>query len=326
MIAIAVVARACSSAHAHAPAVDPGAPAGDVTEISGDVHATCDGKTRALAKGDTVAGDDTITTGTDGRVTIVLRRNHVPWSLGPGLSKKVSESAAWSAAAPAAGEVATDDHSAAAGRHAERSATDTGASAPVAPTTTTTTPPPPTVQPQPDTIAGPLDGQHPGDAIGQGGLGLKGTGPGGGGTGEGTIGLGNLGTIGHGAGGTGQGYGAGNGALGGARGPASPKVTFTVTVQGALAKEIVQRVVRPNFGRVRLCYERALANDPTAQGTVTVKLAVGKDGAVSGATPAASTVTNDLASCIAHAAGALAFPTADSITLVTIQYTLAPPD
>ncbi len=106
-----------------------GAPAGDVTEVAGDVKATRDGKTRALAKGDVVAGDDVIATGADGRVTIVLRHNGVPWSLGPNLSKKVSDSAAWTAAKGAAPEAVTDDHSAAAGRHAERSATDTTTSA-----------------------------------------------------------------------------------------------------------------------------------------------------------------------------------------------------
>ncbi len=301
MIAIAVVALGCSSARKDgAPDLVPGAPAGDVTEVSGDVHATCDGKTRALAKGDTVAGDDVIATGADGRVTIVLRRNHVPWSLGPAMTKQVSESAAWSAAAPAAGEATTDDHSAAAGRHAERSATDTGASAPSAP------------------IAGPLDGQHPGDMIGNGGLGVKGTGPGGGGTGEGTIG--------HGGGGTGQGYGAGHGALGGGHASTAPRVNVVVKVQGGLPQEVAQRIVRQNLGRVRTCYERALANDPATQGTVSVKLAVGTDGTVTSAAPVASTVSGDLATCIARGDGALAFPRGDSIAIVTIQYTLAPPE
>jgi hypothetical protein len=113
---------------AAAVSVVPGAPAGDVTELAGAVHATRDGKTRAIAKGDVVSGDDVIATGDDGRVTIVLRHNGVTWSLGPRMEKKLADSAAWSAAKGAAAEVATDDKSAAAGRHAERSATDTAAS------------------------------------------------------------------------------------------------------------------------------------------------------------------------------------------------------
>jgi hypothetical protein len=116
-----------------APAIVAGAPAGDVTEAAGDVKATRGGKTRAIAKGDVVAGDDVIATGADGRVTIVLRHNQVPWSLGPNLTKKVGDSAAWTAAKGAKPEDVTDDHSAAAGRHAERSATETAASTDVAP-------------------------------------------------------------------------------------------------------------------------------------------------------------------------------------------------
>jgi hypothetical protein len=133
-LAVGVALGACkgggASGGGSAPAVVPGAPAGDVTEIAGDVRATCDGKTRTLAKGDSVAGDDVITTGADGRVTIVLRHNHVAWSLGPNKEKKVADSAAWSATAAAGSESVGDDHSTAAGRHAERSATDTETSAP----------------------------------------------------------------------------------------------------------------------------------------------------------------------------------------------------
>jgi hypothetical protein len=128
LVAIAIAAPACHSHDdAAAPAVVPGAPAGDVTEVAGDVHATRDGKTRALAKGDVVSGDDLIATGADGRVTIVLRHNQVAWSLGPGKAKKLADSAAWAAAKGASGEAISDDHSSAAGRHAERMAADTSA-------------------------------------------------------------------------------------------------------------------------------------------------------------------------------------------------------
>src|SRR5262245_12971240 len=91
-------------ASATAPAVAPGAPAGDVTEASGDVGATRDGKTRAIKVGDAVSGDDVVKTGADGRVTIVLRHNQVAWSLGPGKEKRVADSAAWAAAKGASGE------------------------------------------------------------------------------------------------------------------------------------------------------------------------------------------------------------------------------
>jgi hypothetical protein len=122
-------ATACKGdGKAAAMAVVPGAPAGDVTELAGDVRATRDGKTRPLAKGDVVSGDDVIATGADGRVTIVLRHNQVAWALGPGRQKRVGDSAAWAAAKGAAAEEVTDDKSAAAGRHAERNGADTAAS------------------------------------------------------------------------------------------------------------------------------------------------------------------------------------------------------
>jgi hypothetical protein len=130
-LALAMPVAACGS---HEPAADvvPGAPAGDVTELAGDVHATRGGATRALAKGDVVSGDDVITTGADGRVTIVLRHNQVAWSLGPNLQKRVADSAAWAAAKGAASVAVTDDRSSAAGRHAERMAADTSATSAVA--------------------------------------------------------------------------------------------------------------------------------------------------------------------------------------------------
>ena len=130
LLVLAVVlvapASACRSHdEASAPQIVPGAPAGDVTELSGDVKATRDGKPRALAKGDVVSGDDVIATGADGRVTIVLAHNQVAWSLGPNKEKKVGDSAAWAAAKGASPESVSDDKSGAAGRHAERSAADT---------------------------------------------------------------------------------------------------------------------------------------------------------------------------------------------------------
>ena len=106
-------------------------------------------------------------------------------------------------------------------------------------------------------------GDEIGDAFGAGGLGLSGIGEGGGGRGEG-IGLGNIGTLGHGAGtGTGQGFGNGHGRLGGAHQTKAPQVRMGATqVSGRLPPEVIQRIVRQNFGRFRLCYENGLAQQP----------------------------------------------------------------
>lgn len=106
-----------------------GALVGSVLELDGEVTATRGGATRPLAVGARVHDDDVIATGT-GRVAIQLDRNQVVWRLGPRLSQQVAQSSAWSAPTATANTVATtDEHSAAAGRHAEREAADTAASA-----------------------------------------------------------------------------------------------------------------------------------------------------------------------------------------------------
>jgi hypothetical protein len=102
-------------------------------------------------------------------------------------------------------------------------------------------------------------GDEIGDAFGAGGLGLSGIGEGGGGRGEG-IGLGSIGALGHGAGtGTGQGFGSGHGRLGGSHKTRAPKVRMgATTVSGRLPPEVIQRIVRQNYGRFRMCYEQGL--------------------------------------------------------------------
>lgn len=92
LAALMLAAAGCGGGGgASGPAVVAGAPAGDVTAVSGTVTATREGATRTLAQGDVVAGDDVIETGADGRIVIQLRHNLVPWTLGAGRKE------AWSA-------------------------------------------------------------------------------------------------------------------------------------------------------------------------------------------------------------------------------------
>jgi hypothetical protein len=48
--------------------------------------------------------------------------------------------------------------------------------------------------------------------------------------------------------------------------------------EGRLAPEVIQNVVRQNFGRFRTCYEAGLQRNPKLQGKVTVKYVIGLDG------------------------------------------------
>lgn len=160
-----------------------------------------------------------------------------------------------------------------------------------------------------------------GDAFGAGGLGLSGTGEGGGGRGEG-IGLGNIGGLGHGAGtGTGQGFGSGHGRLTGAHQTKSPSLRQGNTqVNGRLPPEVIQRIVRQNFGRFRLCYENGLRNNPTLSGRVSVKFVIDRSGAVSTAQDGGSELPDQgVISCVVRGFGNLSFPQPEG-GIVTVVY------
>lgn len=160
-----------------------------------------------------------------------------------------------------------------------------------------------------------------GDAFGAGGLGLSGVGEGGGGRGEG-IGLGNIGTLGHGAGsGTGQGFGNGHGRLGGAHKTKAPKLRQGATqVNGRLPPEVIQRIVRQNFGRFRLCYENGLRTNPNLQGRVAVKFVIDRSGAVSTASDGGSDLPDrGVVGCVVRGFGNLSFPQPEG-GIVTVVY------
>jgi hypothetical protein len=160
-----------------------------------------------------------------------------------------------------------------------------------------------------------------GDAFGAGGLGLTGVGEGGGGRGEG-IGLGNIGALGHGAGtGTGQGFGNGHGRLGGAHQTKSPSLRQgTTQVNGRLPPEVIQRIVRQNFGRFRLCYENGLKGNPTLSGRVSVKFVIDRSGAVSTASDGGSELPDQgVIGCVVRGFGNLSFPQPEG-GIVTVVY------
>jgi hypothetical protein len=164
-------------------------------------------------------------------------------------------------------------------------------------------------------------GDEIGDAFGAGGLGLSGIGEGGGGRGEG-IGLGNIGTLGHGAGtGTGQGFGAGHGRLGGSHKTAAPKVRMGATqVSGRLPPEVIQRIVRQNYGRFRMCYEQGLGRNPNLQGRVSARFVIGRDGSVSNVSNGGSDLPDSgVVSCVLSAFYGLSFPQPEG-GIVTVVY------
>ncbi len=173
----------------------------------------------------------------------------------------------------------------------------------------------------PMSARGNMWGDAIGDSFGAGGLGLSGVGEGGGGRGEG-IGLGNIGTIGHGAGtGTGQGFGNGHGRLGGAHQTKAPSIRQgQTTVNGRLPPEVIQRIVRQNFGRFRLCYENGLRSNPALSGRVSVKFVISRDGSVSTAQDGGSELPDQgVVGCVVRGFQNLSFPQPEG-GIVTVVY------
>jgi len=160
-----------------------------------------------------------------------------------------------------------------------------------------------------------------GESYGVGGLGLSGTGEMGGGSGVG-VGVGGVGTIGNGIGGPGPGgFGHGHGHLGGTHVPhANAPREGTPEFNGRMPKEVIQRIVRQNFGRFRLCYQDGLRVDPNLTGRVQVKFVIDRTGAVSLAQDAGgSELPGNVVQCVVRGFNNLSFPAPEG-GIVTVQY------
>ncbi|AKU96916.1 putative abductin-like protein [Labilithrix luteola] len=173
------------------------------------------------------------------------------------------------------------------------------------------------------------------DAMGMGGLGLTGTGEGGGGSGEG-IGLDHVGTVGGGGGGPGKwgigrsdkdGIGNGHAPGGGGHVAKAPVMRNpTVSTNGRLPPEVIQRIVRQNFGRFRLCYEAGLRQNPSLSGRVSTSFVIARDGSVSQSQDSGSDLPDqNVVSCIVRSFQNLSFPAPEGgIATVTYPIVLAP--
>lgn len=94
------------------------------------------------------------------------------------------------------------------------------------------------------------------------------------------------------------------------------------TVSGRLPPEVIQRIVRQNYGRFRVCYESGLKTDPTLEGKVAVKFVIGSDGSVSTASEDPSTTLPDKAvvACVVRGFSVLSFPSPEGGGIVTVVY------
>ena len=88
---------------------------------------------------------------------------------------------------------------------------------------------------------------------------------------------------------------------------------------GRLPPEVIQRVVRQNFGRFRLCYENDLRAQPNLDGRVAVKFVIALDGSVGSTAVADTSLPASTATCVARAFGGLSFPAPEG-GIVTVTY------
>lgn len=173
----------------------------------------------------------------------------------------------------------------------------------------------------PEDVLGGLYGNKIGEANGEYGLGLLGTGIGGGGNGEGTIGLGNDNTVGKGGGGgNGAGYGKGAGNLGGRIASAPDPLSGKAEIKGSLDKEIIRRVIKRNREQFKYCYEMELQKDPSLSGRVVVKFIIDTTGAVASSNPVGVGVSQTVDLCIANKIKQLSFPMPEGGGIVEVSY------
>lgn len=91
------------------------------------------------------------------------------------------------------------------------------------------------------------------------------------------------------------------------------------SVSGRLPPEVIQRIVRQNFGRFRLCYEDGLRNNPNLQGRVNTRFVINRDGRVSNVAAGGDIPDSQVIACVSSAFRNLTFPKPDG-GIVTVAY------
>ena len=93
------------------------------------------------------------------------------------------------------------------------------------------------------------------------------------------------------------------------RGPLTARIRMgATTVNGRLPPEVIQRIVRRNFGKLRLCYDTALGKDPLLSGRVTTSFTIDTGGAIKDPKSTSEITDKDLLACFDRAFRTLSFP------------------
>ena len=149
------------------------------------------------------------------------------------------------------------------------------------------------------------------------GLGLTGLGQGGGGT---VDSLGGFGPVGRGPGS--DAYSSTSWERPNGKPPGINVTTDGDVIQiGAMDKSLIDKVIKQNMSKIRYCYQRQLARDPSLIGKITEKFVIAKDGSVSTASTKVSTMNNPaVESCINTTFLQLTFPEPKGGGIVIVSY------
>lgn len=99
------------------------------------------------------------------------------------------------------------------------------------------------------------------------------------------------------------------------------------SVNGRLPPEVIQRIVRSNFGKLRLCYDTALASDGTVGGRTATSFVITSDGATTSVKTTGDIVDKTMLACLDKAFSGLTYPTPESGNVkVVYPIVFAPPD
>lgn len=84
---------------------------------------------------------------------------------------------------------------------------------------------------------------------------------------------------------------------------------FRLMMKGQMPAILIQRVMRQNFGRIRLCYEDGLRRDATLEGRVAIEFTINGDGSVSDVEDGGSYLPDPaVIQCLLGAVRKIAFP------------------
>jgi hypothetical protein len=101
-------------------------------------------------------------------------------------------------------------------------------------------------------------------------------------------------------------------------------VKAATTISGKLPPEVIQRVVQKQFPRIRKCYADGLRDNPMLEGRMAVRLVIEKDGSVSSASDAGSTMPDrNVSRCVLRTFHELHFPEPEGGGLLTLVYPIA---